>query len=136
MRCADRMLKLCCKNGGVFIKVGQHVGSMDYLLPKEYVNTMKVLHDQAPESTIDDILTVVRQDLGQQVRLVSCCYLLFLRRFLLDCVAALAYDMLPVCEVSHVNRIIAVATAFKYLDLVYILCRCYRFIHYTLQKLQ
>ena len=30
------------KNGGVFIKVGQHIGALDYLLPEEYVNTMKV----------------------------------------------------------------------------------------------
>ena len=66
-RSAERLLKLCCLNGGVFIKVGQHIGSLDYLLPKEYVNTMKVLHDKAPESSKEEILQVIKQDLGEQV---------------------------------------------------------------------
>lgn len=60
-------MKLCCLNGGVFIKVGQHIGSLDYLLPKEYVNTLKVLHDRAPESSKEEILQVLKQDLGQKV---------------------------------------------------------------------
>ena len=51
----------------MFIKVGQHIGSLDYLLPKEYVNTMKVLHDKAPESSKEEILQVIKQDLGEQV---------------------------------------------------------------------
>lgn len=32
-RSADRILDLCRRNGGVFIKVGQHVASLQYLLP-------------------------------------------------------------------------------------------------------
>lgn len=40
---------------------------MDYLLPNEYVNTMKVLHDKAPESTKQEILTVIEEDLGVEV---------------------------------------------------------------------
>lgn len=66
-RSADKLLKLCCRNGGCFIKVGQHIGSLDYLLPKEYVNTLKVLHDKAPESSREQVLQVIREDLGEQV---------------------------------------------------------------------
>lgn len=62
---AEQLLELCKKNKGVYIKVGQHIGSLEYLLPKEYVETMKVLHSKAPISTMQDILTVLKEDLGK-----------------------------------------------------------------------
>ena len=61
------MLKLCETNGGAFIKVGQHIGALDYLLPFEYVSTMKVLHSQAPQSSFEEILKVIKQDLKCEV---------------------------------------------------------------------
>lgn len=64
-RSAERLLHLCCVNGGVFIKVGQHVGALDYLLPEEYVHTLRVLHSKAPASPLPSILQVLREDLGQ-----------------------------------------------------------------------
>jgi aarF domain-containing kinase len=67
LRSAQRLLKLCEKNGGAFIKVGQHLGALDYLLPFEYVNTMKVLHSQAPQSSFEDVLSVIKQDLKCEV---------------------------------------------------------------------
>lgn len=60
---AQKLLELCCTNKGVFIKVGQHIGSLDYLLPKEYVNTLKILHSHAPTSSIKDIKKVLREEL-------------------------------------------------------------------------
>jgi len=65
LRSANELLKLCCANGGVFIKVGQHIGALDYLLPEEYVNTMKVLHSKAPEMPLVDIYSVLNEELGQ-----------------------------------------------------------------------
>ncbi|KAL6256347.1 hypothetical protein P5V15_012464 [Pogonomyrmex californicus] len=59
---AQKLLELCCANKGVYIKVGQHVGAMDYLLPQEYVYTMRVLHSKAPQSSFNDVLTVIRED--------------------------------------------------------------------------
>ena len=58
---------MCCKNGGIFIKIGQYLGSLDYLLPEEYVKTMKVLHNDAPQSSLESIKRVVEQDLGCKV---------------------------------------------------------------------
>ncbi|XP_033640927.1 aarF domain-containing protein kinase 1-like [Asterias rubens] len=66
LRCAKRLYNLCCNNGGVFIKAGQHVGALDYLLPTEYVETMKVLHNDAPCSELEDIKKVVEEDLGSK----------------------------------------------------------------------
>lgn len=59
---AQKLLELCCANKGVYIKVGQHIGALDYLLPKEYVTTMRVLHSSAPESSFSDVLTVLKED--------------------------------------------------------------------------
>jgi len=66
LRSAHNLLRLCQINGGVFIKVGQHIGALDYLLPEEYVNTMKVLHSRSPEMALSDIYSVVQQELGQE----------------------------------------------------------------------
>ena len=58
---------MCCKNGGAFIKVGQHLGTLDYLLPTEHVETVKILHDKAPQSDLDELKQVILEDLGQRV---------------------------------------------------------------------
>ena len=68
LRAANHLLGLCCANGGVFVKVGQHIGALDYLLPEEYVNTMKVLHNRSPQMPLEDIYSVLREELGQEVR--------------------------------------------------------------------
>jgi len=59
---AQKLLELCCTNKGVYIKVGQHIGALDYLLPQEYVHTMRVLHNAAPQSSFNDVLTVIKED--------------------------------------------------------------------------
>ncbi|XP_066587316.1 aarF domain-containing kinase 1-like [Prorops nasuta] len=59
---AEKLLNLCCTNKGVYIKVGQHLGSLDYLIPKEYIDTLKVLYSAAPESSFKDVLAVIQED--------------------------------------------------------------------------
>ncbi|XP_030642968.1 aarF domain-containing protein kinase 1 [Chanos chanos] len=66
-RSAERLRDLCCANRGTFIKVGQHLGALDYLLPEEYTSTLKVLHSKAPESTMEEIQQVMREDLGKEI---------------------------------------------------------------------
>ncbi|KAG0720575.1 putative aarF domain-containing protein kinase 1 [Chionoecetes opilio] len=63
LRAAKKLLDLCCVNGGAFVKVGQHMGSLEYLLPMEYVNTLKVLHSKAPESPLQEIKEVLEEEL-------------------------------------------------------------------------
>ncbi|CAD7089546.1 unnamed protein product [Hermetia illucens] len=60
---ASKLLDLICANKGVYIKVGQHIGALDYLLPAEFVQTMKVLHNDAPSNPIEDLYKVIKQDL-------------------------------------------------------------------------
>lgn len=66
-RSAERLLNLATANKGVFIKVGQHLGALDYLLPPEYIETLRVLHNKAPESPIEDVYRVIKEDLGCDV---------------------------------------------------------------------
>jgi aarF domain-containing kinase len=66
-RSAERLREMCSKNGGCFIKVGQHVGSLEYLLPAEYVKTMKIFHNEAPQSELEDVYRVIEEDLGKKV---------------------------------------------------------------------
>lgn len=66
-RSAERLRDLCCSNRGTFIKVGQHLGALDYLLPEEYTSTLKVLHSQAPQSSMEEIQQVIREDFGKEL---------------------------------------------------------------------
>lgn len=64
LRSAQRLLKLCCDNGGCFIKVGQHVAALEFLLPEEYIDTLKVLHANAPQSSLESVKKVINEELG------------------------------------------------------------------------
>ncbi|XP_059057251.1 aarF domain-containing kinase 1 [Achroia grisella] len=63
---AEKLLELCKANKGVYIKVGQHVGALDYLLPNEYVTTMRILHKNAPQNTVEELYKVIEEDLKQK----------------------------------------------------------------------
>lgn len=62
-RSAERLLDLCCNNGGIFIKVGQHIAALQYLVPIEYVETLSVLHNRAPRTSFNEIKKVIKEDL-------------------------------------------------------------------------
>ncbi|XP_053331216.1 aarF domain-containing protein kinase 1 isoform X2 [Spea bombifrons] len=67
LRSAHRLLDLCCANRGTFIKVGQHLGALEYLLPPEYTQTLSILHSQAPPTPLPEVLRVVREELGKEI---------------------------------------------------------------------
>ncbi len=66
-KAAEKLLELCRLNKGVYIKVGQHIGALEYVLSVKYVDTMKVLYSQAPASTIEEIYQVFQEDLKKNV---------------------------------------------------------------------
>ena len=70
-RSAERLRAMCCVNGGCFIKVGQHLGALDYLLPREYVDVMKVLHSDAPQTPVEQLYKVIHEDLGRPVSVTN-----------------------------------------------------------------
>jgi aarF domain-containing kinase len=66
-RAADRLLKLCETNKGIYIKLGQHVAQLAYLLPKEYVSTMSVLTHAAPRDSWQQASAVFREEFGREI---------------------------------------------------------------------
>uniref|UniRef100_A0A8R1XMJ3 ABC1 domain-containing protein n=1 Tax=Onchocerca volvulus TaxID=6282 RepID=A0A8R1XMJ3_ONCVO len=67
IRSARKLLKLAENNGGVYIKVGQHLASLEYLLPVEYTDTLCVLHSRAPESRLGEVRQVLEEDLNAKL---------------------------------------------------------------------
>ena len=61
---AKRLLQLCHANKGVYIKVGQHLANLDYLIPEEYIEMLATLFDDNPVTSYADVTTVVQEDLG------------------------------------------------------------------------
>ncbi|KAJ5655496.1 hypothetical protein N7507_007446 [Penicillium longicatenatum] len=66
-RCAERTLRVLEKNGSIFIKLGQHLSSMSYLLPLEWTTTFIPLQDKCPVSSIESIREMFVQDTGQTI---------------------------------------------------------------------
>ncbi|KAI8629857.1 ABC1-domain-containing protein [Xylariaceae sp. FL1651] len=67
-RCAVRTLKVLEKNGGIFIKLGQHLSAMTYLLPYEWTNTFIPLQDKCPVSSYESIEEMFRRDTGEELQ--------------------------------------------------------------------
>ncbi|KAI5861134.1 ABC1-domain-containing protein [Durotheca rogersii] len=66
-RCAVRTLKVLEKNGGIFIKLGQHLSAMTYLLPREWTETFIPLQDRCPVSSFESIADMFRLDTGEEL---------------------------------------------------------------------
>lgn len=66
-KAASRLLKLCQQNGGVYIKVGQHLANLDYLIPQEYIDVLSTLFDSAPQSDYKNVCKVIQEDLNADV---------------------------------------------------------------------
>lgn len=66
-RCAERTLKVLEKNGGIFIKLGQHLSAMNYLLPSEWTTTFTPLQDKCPVSSFESIENMFIKDTGHSL---------------------------------------------------------------------
>ncbi|KAG9199866.1 hypothetical protein G6514_007864 [Epicoccum nigrum] len=65
LRCAKRTLRTLESNGSIFIKLGQHLSSMNYLLPNEWCDTFIPLQDKCPISSFESIQDMVLKDTGR-----------------------------------------------------------------------
>ncbi|CCE62030.1 hypothetical protein TPHA_0B03600 [Tetrapisispora phaffii CBS 4417] len=63
LRCALITLDALRQNGGIYIKLGQHISAMTYLLPPQWTDTMIPLQDHCPKSTIEEIDNMFKHDL-------------------------------------------------------------------------
>lgn len=66
VRCARRLQELCFRNGGLYIKLGQHIGQLEYLVPQEYVQIMREsMLNRCPVSSYEQVCEVFKKELGR-----------------------------------------------------------------------
>lgn len=63
---AEITLNALRKNGGIYIKLGQHISAMTYLLPFEWTETMICLQSECPESTLEELIEMFENDTGEK----------------------------------------------------------------------
>ncbi|PNS14096.1 hypothetical protein CAC42_6609 [Sphaceloma murrayae] len=66
-RCADRTYKTLESNGSIFVKLGQHLSSLNYLLPSEWCDTFIPLQDKCPVSSFESVQKMVLRDTGKPI---------------------------------------------------------------------
>ncbi|KAL5528446.1 hypothetical protein ACEPAF_7582 [Sanghuangporus sanghuang] len=65
-RSATRVLSALLANGGIFIKLGQHMSSL-YMLPKEWTSTMRPLQDQCYPTPYEGLEGLFLADIGAPI---------------------------------------------------------------------
>lgn len=70
LRCANRVLQALQSLGGIYIKLGQHVSAMVYILPPEWTETMAVLQDRCDPTPQEDVEALFRTDYGQPIEAI------------------------------------------------------------------
>ena len=51
------------RNSGTYIKLGQMVGTLEILLPDEYVETFEPMFQEAPTSSMEDVRAIIEADM-------------------------------------------------------------------------
>lgn len=54
------------KNGSIYIKLGQHLTSLNYMLPTEWCDTFIPLQDHCPVSSFESVKAMVEGDSGMR----------------------------------------------------------------------
>ncbi|KAF6779277.1 hypothetical protein AHF37_01299 [Paragonimus kellicotti] len=62
---ASRILQGCLANGGLYIKMGQGLASLNHVLPKQYIETLERLHDHALVRNADEVDRIFTEDFGK-----------------------------------------------------------------------
>jgi aarF domain-containing kinase len=64
-RSAERVLELCRTNGGIYIKLGQHLSAMTYILPPEWTETLEPLQARCPPTSLEDVAALIELEMGK-----------------------------------------------------------------------
>ncbi|KAI9317215.1 ABC1 family-domain-containing protein [Dichotomocladium elegans] len=70
LRCANRVLDALQRLGGIYIKLGQHVSAMVYILPPEWTDTMAVLQDRCDPTPREEIERLFLTDYGEPLEAI------------------------------------------------------------------
>ncbi|KEG08873.1 ABC transporter [Trypanosoma grayi] len=64
---AEAVLSVCLQNEGLYIKLGQGLNALNHVLPREYMEVLKVLLDNAPSVPVADIRRIIMEETGKSV---------------------------------------------------------------------
>lgn len=64
LRNALRLYRLCEANRGIYIKLGQHLGQLDYLLPQEYIEALSPLYAATPITPYHEVCHLFQKETG------------------------------------------------------------------------
>ncbi|ORX57597.1 ABC1-domain-containing protein, partial [Hesseltinella vesiculosa] len=64
---AQRVLDGLQDLGGIYVKLGQHLSAMKYILPQEWTQTLAVLQDRCDPSSRQELERLFYQDCGQRM---------------------------------------------------------------------
>ncbi|XP_015907557.1 uncharacterized aarF domain-containing protein kinase 5 isoform X3 [Parasteatoda tepidariorum] len=64
-KAAEMLLEGCLQNGGLYVKLGQGVVSLNHILPPEYIETLSVLHNKALIREEKELETLFEEDFGK-----------------------------------------------------------------------
>lgn len=64
--CGRQMLWLALKNGGVYVKVGQHLSAMAHVIPEDITKHLKCLQQKCTEQPIENIQLVLKSELDKE----------------------------------------------------------------------
>ena len=62
---AERFLSLCIANGGAYVKIGQHLAQLDYIVPKPYTRTLAKLFEHNAPTPYEEVVRVVESETGR-----------------------------------------------------------------------
>lgn len=64
-RAAENILNGCLYNGGLYIKMGQGLVALNHILPKEYLNTLQLLHDKCLPRAKNEVTDIFKEEFGK-----------------------------------------------------------------------
>ena len=66
-RSALKLKALCIANGGVYVKLGQHLAQLDYIVPRPYTRTLASLFEHNAPSPAHEIRRVIEEEHGRSM---------------------------------------------------------------------
>lgn len=63
-RTAERLLDLCGRNGGAYVKLGQHLSQLDFVLPNEFIEVLRSMLDQVMRHPL--ICSIISRSTGSE----------------------------------------------------------------------
>ncbi|PRP78717.1 aarF domain-containing kinase [Planoprotostelium fungivorum] len=66
-RSSQRMLNLCKSLGGFYVKVGQLIASFNFVLPKEYTQTLSALQDRTLHMDMLEVVRTFELEMGKKL---------------------------------------------------------------------